>query len=238
MKSSIPTPPPIKTGMVSGDLRTESLKPKVKEVKKKEKEGYFTKTSRQNRKAGAGVVGAFVSGWILFFVSICFICWNERKSVKDTEALDYLTDVCHDGSNGTLSTDPKNKNFNLFWGTAQVEKPAEIANLPLFNNKTVYITATIQKFMGNELIIKENEAGEETDRQEKEMWKYESELEKILPSTYKGEVIVKENNIKFDTKLLMYMTKNYTFQYDKRAIFEGYVKSQGWKYSQDEYCVV
>ena len=110
-----------------------------------------------------------------------------------------MTDVCHDGSNGTLSTDPKNKNFNLFWGTAQVEKPAEIANLPLFNNKTVYITATIQKFMGNELIIKENEDGEETDRQEKEMWKYESELEKILPSTYKGEVIVKENNIKFYT---------------------------------------
>lgn len=223
-------------------LRTEKIKPKVEsktvETKGKSKEGYFTKTSRQYRKAGPGVVGAFVCGWILFFVSICFICWNERNSVKDTEALDYLSDVCYDGTNGTLSTDTKYKNFNLFCGTARVEKPAEIANLGLFSDKTAFISTTIEKFNGKEVVVKENEDEDETSQREKENWGLDAYLEKVVNSIYNGEVIVNENNIKFESNLLRYSSKKYRFLKDKRVEFEAFVKSQSWKYSSDAYCVV
>jgi hypothetical protein len=46
-------------------------------------EGYFQKTSRQNRNTAWEALAAFVCGFILFWVSISFICWNERHSVKE-----------------------------------------------------------------------------------------------------------------------------------------------------------
>jgi hypothetical protein len=230
--SSIPAPPP----MIKSDtsLRTESMRPRGGEYSSTREK--YTGSGKQNKKAGFGVIGGFVSGWILFFVSICFICWNERKSVKDTEALDYLEVTCHDGTKGTLSTDPKNKNFALFCGTGQVVKPAEITNLGLFSNKTAYISTTIVKYAGTELVIEKNDDGEETGRKEKEMWiDHNEDLERILAPEYKGELLVVENNIKFDTNLIADKSKPYRFEYDKTAVFEAFLKSNNWRYNSDNY---
>jgi len=222
--------------MIKSDtsLRTESMRPRGGGYSSTREK--YTGSGKQNKKAGFGVIGGFVSGWILFFVSICFICWNERKSVKDTEALDYLEVTCHDGTKGTLSTDPKNKNFALFCGTGQVVKPAEITNLGLFSNKTAYISTSIVKYAGTELVIEKNDDGEETGRKEKEMWiDHNEDLERILSPEYKGELLVVENNIKFDTNLIADKSKPYRFEYDKTAVFEAFLKSNNWRYNSDNY---
>ena len=240
-------PQPQKILVESLALRTENQKPKSwgsskpshsSSPKSNSKGKTVTKTSTRQKNSKGGVIAAFVIGWILFFVSICFICWNERKAVKDTEVLDYLADFCYDGTNGTVTTNQKNQNFNLICGTASVEKSAEIPNLPtLFSNKTVLIFISAKKFNGIEEIIEKDDNGEEVSREEKENWVNDSEVEKVLNPTYKGEVIVNENNIKFDINLLNANRVNYHFESNKLAIFESFVKSQGWIYNSDTYCL-
>ncbi len=53
-------------------------------------EGFFTKTSKKNQSTAAKALSAFVLGIILYICSIHFICWNERRAVKETEFIDFI----------------------------------------------------------------------------------------------------------------------------------------------------
>jgi hypothetical protein len=52
--------------------------------------GFFTKTSKQNRSVAAEALAGFILGFILFFISIQLICFNERRSVKYTQFIDWV----------------------------------------------------------------------------------------------------------------------------------------------------
>jgi hypothetical protein len=96
---------------------------------------FFKKESKKNQGTAAKALSAFVLGIVLFFGSIYFICWNERRAVKDTEFIDYLR---HPKKcfyiNGDDSYQPIPENENkvaIITGQVSIKSEAEISNLPL-----------------------------------------------------------------------------------------------------------
>jgi hypothetical protein len=76
---------------------------------------YFQKTSKDNRNTALGALGVFIGGIILFLLSIQLICWNERRSVRDTELLDYYGEKkCYYVENGFDIKIDDNIKQNLF----------------------------------------------------------------------------------------------------------------------------
>lgn len=53
---------------------------------------FFKKTSKNNQNMAWEALSAFVGGIILWFVSICLTCWNEKRAVRIAELADYIND--------------------------------------------------------------------------------------------------------------------------------------------------
>jgi hypothetical protein len=142
----------------------------LRENKPKSSEGFFAKTSKKNQSTAAQALSAFVLGIILFICSIHFICWNERRAVKETEFIDFIRHEkkCVYLENGKLVEDkPENENkVFVVNGLASVEKEATIENLPLTvttpKGKICVIRTVYEKF-SKEIKVVEEEVGEDNE---------------------------------------------------------------------------
>jgi len=59
-------------------------------VEKTSAAGFFTKTSKTNQSTAGKAFAAFIGGFILFYLSIVFICKTERDSVVETKFIDWI----------------------------------------------------------------------------------------------------------------------------------------------------
>lgn len=172
-------------------------------------EGYFEKTSKKNQSTAAKALSAFVLGIILYICSIHFICWNERRAVKDTEFVDFIRQekksiFVENAKKIEVKTEEENKVF-IVNGVANVTREATIENFPLnitsSRGKICVIKTKFEKF-SKTVEVKEEEMGEDQEgntlvRAEEKTMRHWSKAEytgnKFASAVYYGEVLLGEN---------------------------------------------
>ena len=178
--------------------------PKKVTYESKPKDGYFTRTSKENQSAAAKALSAFVGGIILFILSIHLICWNERRAVKDAQYLDYFTrtDRCAFIDNGNEASLTESR-LSIVTGEVNVIKEASIEffNINITSNKgkIVMIKSHFEQFSTMET-EKEKEVGEDQEGNaliEKELTTHRiwSDTDKINSSKFKTEFHAGEVNM-------------------------------------------
>jgi hypothetical protein len=162
----------------------------------KQKDGYFTRTSKDNQGAAAKALSAFVCGIILFIVSIHFICWNERRAVKDTQYIDFIRrpESCSFIENGKEDSLTPNR-LCIVTGKASVSKEAKIngleINIATNRGKICIIKTHYEKFAPFDTIEKN-----EFEENEEGLVRVE---EKII-NHRRWETVAKSENSKFCTE--------------------------------------
>jgi hypothetical protein len=169
-------------------------------------EGFFTKTSKKNQSTAAKALSAFILGIILYICSIHFICWNERRAVKETEFIDFIRQEkkCIFLENAKIIEDkPENENkVFLVNGPASVTQEPKVDNLPLeitsTRGKICVIKTVFEKFSKitqvNEEEVGEDEEGNTLVRGEEKTtrnwFKTDYTNNRFTSKVYYGEVLI------------------------------------------------
>jgi hypothetical protein len=93
------------------------------------KGGFFQNTSKKNTSTAWKALSGFILGFILFFVSIQLICWNERRAVKFTNFIDWTEkdeNVKYIGKENLLNEKVENTMAYIVNGTLNVTREAQV----------------------------------------------------------------------------------------------------------------
>ena len=99
--------------------------------------GFFQNTSNQNSSTARKALGGFILGFILFFISIQLICWNERRAVKFTNFIDWAEkeeNLMYKGTDNLGNEKIENKAY-IINGTLNVTKEP-VVDCPEFEKIT------------------------------------------------------------------------------------------------------
>lgn len=195
---------------------------------------FFSKTSKDNRSKANKALAAFVCGIILFILSIHFICWNERRAVKDTEFLDYIRQQrrCISLGESQFTGKIESDKVYLIQGNPIVKSEASIPGLQLnFQSKygkIVVIKTEFNKFIKTITVEQSDKEGEEEHLINEKQTVHHNWVDygisspdsKFNSKFYHGDVVLSSSNSKEYNFAFPMINLNKEVEYNQTNIYQ------------------